>query len=144
MRSAVLCLVNQRRGSRGLPLLHASARLDTSAQNWTNAMVATGNFTHGSNFAGRFAAVGYYWQYAGENIATGYRTPRDVVSAWMASTGHCENILDPHYRDIGIGENPRPVGSFATHAASWTQDFGLLMSQSPPSGNTGPMNGCPY
>jgi uncharacterized protein YkwD len=144
MRAALLCLINQQRRSRGLPLLHESGRLDTSAQRWTNVMLATGNFTHGANFAGRFSAVGYDWQYAGENIATGYLTPREVVRAWMASAGHCENILDPHYRDVGTGEVPQPVRWWAAGPATWTQDFGLLMSQSPPSGRTGPMNGCPY
>ena len=107
-------------------------------------MVATGEFTHGTNFAGRISAVGYDWQTAGENIATGYDTPRSVVKAWMASTDHCHNILDPSFRDVGTGVNPAPVGNYASDPSTWTQDFGLLMTDSPLSGNQGPMNGCPY
>jgi uncharacterized protein YkwD len=144
MRAAVVCLINERRNSDGLPSLRASAELDRSAQNWNRWMVATGNFTHGSNFAGRISAVGYDWQTAGENIATGFATPRQVVAAWMASPDHCRNILDPSFRDIGTGITAAAVGSWASQPSTWTNDFGLTMSQSAPSGNTGPQNGCPY
>lgn len=144
MRVAVVCLINQQRNLHGLPSLRVSTKLNRSAQNWNQWMVATGNFTHGSNFAGRISAVGYDWQTAGENIATGFSTPRAVVNAWMASPDHCRNILDPSFRDVGTGVTASAVGSFASQPSTWTQDFGLLMSQNPPSGNTGPQNGCPY
>ena len=144
MRAAVVCLVNQQRRLHHLPVLHVSARLNTSAQNWTNTMVRTGVFSHGANFAGRISAVGYNWQTAGENIATGFSTPRSVVNAWMASADHCRNILDPSFRDVGTGETPQTVGGWATQPATWTQDFGRLMSQGAASHNAGPQNGCPY
>ena len=94
-KAAVVCLINKQRTDRGLPALHESGLLDRSAQGWTNTMVATGAFTHGANFAGRISAVGFQWSSAGENIATGFLTPRAVVAGWMASTGHCQNILNP-------------------------------------------------
>jgi hypothetical protein len=36
------------------------------------------------------------------------------------------------------------VASVANEPGTWTQDFGLLMSQKAPSNNNGPANGCPY
>lgn len=144
MQAAVVCLINQQRNVHGLPGLRVNSKLNRSAQHWNDWMVATGNFTHGSNFAGRISAVGYNWQSAGENIATGFGTPREVVQAWMASPDHCRNILDPSFRDVGTGVTGAAVGSFATQPSTWTQDFGLLMSQNAPSGNSGPQNGCPY
>jgi uncharacterized protein YkwD len=144
MRAAVLCLVNQQRALRHLPPLQGSQPLTRSAQGWTDQMVSSGDFSHGSDFAGRIADAGYVWQAAGENIATGYATPRDVVNGWMASTEHCQNILNPTYRDLGTGVNPQPVANWASGPATWTEDFGLSMSQSPLSGNWGPANGCPY
>ena len=75
-------------------------------------MVSSDQFTHGTDFATRIGAVGYDWRMAGENIATGYDTPRAVVRAWMASTGHCENILDPSYRNVGTGISTRAVSGF--------------------------------
>jgi uncharacterized protein YkwD len=144
MRAAVVCLINQQRNAHGLPSLRVSDRLNRSAQDWNQTMITSGDFTHGTNFAGRISAVGYDWQTAGENIATGFVTPRSVVNAWMASPDHCRNILDPNFRDVGTGENPAAVGSWASQPSTWTQDFGLLMSQRTPSHDTGPQAGCPY
>jgi uncharacterized protein YkwD len=144
LRRAVVCLINQQRAAHQLPPLHASLLLDRSAQRWTNSMVAAEVFSHGTNFGARISAVGYVWRDAGENIATGFETPRSVVNAWMGSTGHCENILNPTYRDVGTGVSSRVVSGWATGAGTWTQDFALGVKQSPPSGNWGPAHGCPY
>ena len=144
LRAAVVCLINQERAAHHLPALTASPLLNNSAQRWTNAMVSSDQFTHGMNFAGRISAAGYDWRSAGENIATGFATPRSVVAAWMASTGHCQNILNPSYRNIGTGVSRGVVKGFATGVGTWTQDFALGMHQSAPSGNYGPASGCPY
>ena len=106
-------------------------------------MIAGDVFSHGTNFAARISAVGYVWRDAGENIATGFQTPRSVVNAWMGSTGHCENILNPTYRNVGTGVAAHAVNGWAAGAGTWTQDFALSMHESPPSGNWGPSQGCP-
>jgi uncharacterized protein YkwD len=144
LRTAVVCLINQARAAHHLPALHESVLLDRSAQRWTSSMVASDVFSHGTNFASRITAAGYVWRAAGENIATGFATPRSVVRAWMASTGHCQNILNPQYRNVGTGVSPRAVRGFASGAGTWTQDFALGMHSTPPSSNSGPMDGCPY
>jgi len=144
LRAAVVCLINEQRTSRHLPALHASRLLDRSAQGWTNAMVSSDVFSHGTNFAGRISAAGYVWRAAGENIATGFQTPAGVVRAWMASTGHCQNILNPTYGNVGTGISRRPVSGWASGAGTWTQDFALSMYKSPPSANWRPAGGCPY
>jgi uncharacterized protein YkwD len=144
MRAAILCLINQERDARGLPGLRDSPQLNGSAQGWSQTMVATGNFDHGANFPARVSSAGYNWQLAGENIATGYPTPRSVVDAWMRSQDHCRNILDPSFRDLGIGVTGAAIKSLDTGASTWTADLGLLMSQSAPSRDSGPQNGCPY
>jgi uncharacterized protein YkwD len=142
MRLAVLCLINGQRAAHGLPGLQASPRLDLSAQRWTDVMVSSGNFTHGSDFSARITAAGFSWSSAGENIAAGFLTPREVVSGWMGSADHCRNVLGPAYRDVGTGVVPR--GLDGVGPATWTQDFALSRGQSPPSGNWGPAGGCPY
>jgi uncharacterized protein YkwD len=144
MRMAVTCLINQQRVSRHLPTLHDESRLDRSAQGWTNGMIRSGAFWHGSDFATRITAAGYDWSHAGENIATGFSTPRTVVNAWMASTGHCQNILDPSFSDVGTGVGRKPVGRSSSGGSAWTQDFGLPIGQPAPSNNFGPSHGCPY
>jgi uncharacterized protein YkwD len=144
MKTAAVCLINRERTARGLPALHETSLLDRSAQGWTNHMVLSDLFSHGWNFASRITAVGFLWTFAGENIATGFSTPRQVVRAWMASTGHCRNILDPTFSAVGTGVLAKPVIGWAGAASTWTQDFALPMGQSPPSGNSRPQNGCPY
>jgi uncharacterized protein YkwD len=147
MRDAVVCLINGQRASRRLPILHGLRRLDRSAQIWANAMVNRNFFSHtgsGSDPGGRILSNGFPWSAVGENIATGFATPRSVVAAWMSSPDHCHNILSPEYSYIGTGVNANPVGGFASRPATWIQDFGLPAGASPPSGNWRPANGCPY
>jgi uncharacterized protein YkwD len=144
MRTAVLCLVNRQRAAHGLPSLAHDSRLDRSAQGWTQSMVAQRKFTHGTNFAARISAAGFAWSAAGENIATGFATPAAVVKAWMASTGHCRNILAPNFSAIGIGVVAHPVAGYASGPATWTQDFGLPRGHRAPSSNWAAANRCPY
>jgi uncharacterized protein YkwD len=140
---AVVCLVNAQRRERGLPGLHASGRLDRSAQRWTDFMVGHDEFTHGPNFAARITAAGFAWSTAGENIATGFPTPASVVSGWMASDGHCRNILTPLYRSVGTGVSASGIPGFGS-SGTWTEDFGLHRGARAPSHDWAPADGCPY
>jgi uncharacterized protein YkwD len=144
LQRAVVCLIDQQRRDRGLPRLRENSQLNRSAQGWTNTMVDNRNFGHGADFAARISAAGFHWSSAGENIATGFETPADVVHAWMGSAGHCQNILNPTYRFVGTGVRNRPVAGFSNGYGTWTQDFALKMGESPASGNWGPADGCPY
>lgn len=39
----------------------------------------------------------------GENAASGYKTPEEVMRAWMQSEGHCMNIMYPHHKMMSAG-----------------------------------------
>lgn len=143
-RHAVLCLLNQRRRGFGLPALRDSRALDRAAQGWTATMIAERYFGHGSELGARLTAAGFDWSRAGENVATGYATPAAVVKGWMASRGHCANILDPGFRYAGGGASALAIGGYGTGAGTWTEDFGLLLGQRAPSANRAPASGCPY
>jgi len=74
--------------------------------------------------------VGYE---VGENIAWGtlrLASPRAIVAAWMASPGHRANILDPRYRETGIGVCAHPPSALAhgQPGAIYTQDFGVIIA----------------
>ncbi len=132
---AIFCLTNQIRASYGLAPFRRDARLDTAARLHSEDMAARNYFAHdtpeGLSPQDRAGAQGYT-DGVGENIAAGYRNARAVVLGWMASTGHCHNILG-QARDIG-------VGTAATPRANYTQDFGdyTFGPQSQASA------GCPY
>jgi uncharacterized protein YkwD len=50
--------------------------------------------------------------YAGENVAYGYDSGAAVVRAWMNSSGHRANILNGHYRAMGIGARRAADGTW--------------------------------
>ncbi len=49
-----------------------------------------------------FKKAGYTYIYAGENLARGFNDSDEVVNAWMNSPTHRENMLSPHYKEIGF------------------------------------------
>jgi uncharacterized protein YkwD len=55
----------------------------------------------GSNAGTRLARFGYQWMTYGENIGEGHRSPEAVVKGWVESRGHCENIMNPAFKEAG-------------------------------------------
>ncbi len=49
-----------------------------------------------------FGDVGYNYSFAGENLAKNYPSASATVVAWMESPTHRDNILNTHYKDIGL------------------------------------------
>lgn len=121
----VLALINQERTSRGIPALTSNTRLRNAALGHSQDMACNDFISHtgsdGSSPGDRITAAGYDFSTWGENIAAGYTTPASVVEAWMDSTGHRANILNPGFTEIGIGYAYNSA-SFYDHY--WTTDFG--------------------
>jgi uncharacterized protein YkwD len=142
LRAAVVCLVNAERAAFGLPRLRESAQLDSAAQRWVDTMVATRQFGHGKGSGAHVSAVGLQWSAVGEDVASGYATPRRVVAGWMASVGHCEIILSPLYTEVGTGVSVQPVKGYASGPATWAQDFALPAGRRVPSHKWAPAESC--
>jgi hypothetical protein len=77
----------------------------------------------GSEPADRATRAGYRWRAVGENIASGQRTPQEAVAAWLDSPGHCANIMNPRFTEMGAAYAINPANDNRT--AYWTQVFGL-------------------
>jgi uncharacterized protein YkwD len=124
MESQVVTLVNQQRAANGCGALRDDAKLHTAAANHSADMAANNYFSHtglnGSTFVGRVQAAGY-GSPVGENIAWGWRTPQDVMNAWMNSAPHKANILNCSAKAIGVG-----VARKADGTPYWTQEFGSI------------------
>lgn len=104
--ASVVAEMNVRRAVFGLPPLQEDARLDAAAADRVNDMEEQGYWAHVSP-DGRepfqwLRPRGYEFQYAAENLASGFDTAEVLVDAWMESKGHRQNILSPIYRDCGI------------------------------------------
>ncbi|ANE43993.1 CAP domain-containing protein [Deinococcus puniceus] len=99
--------------------------LAVAARSHTADMAARNYFAHvtpeGRTIAMRAEAAGYTnWQTLGENIAAGY-TVQNVVQGWIDSPGHCKNLMDPKFREMGAGYTYRPGSTYGTY---WAQEFG--------------------
>lgn len=125
--SAMLQLVNQVRsagcncGSTYMPPVGAVSWNDLLAQaayDHSKDMNENDYFAHnspsGSTPGTRIRAVGYNWSTIGENIAHNYPNEQAVMNGWLASEGHCRNIMNGNFREMGVGRE----------GAYWTQDFG--------------------
>ncbi len=109
----VVALVNAERAKEGLSPLTVNTQVQSAAQ--IRAVECEQSFSHtrpnGSNFATALKEQNVSYRRAGENIAWGQRSPKEVVKAWMNSAGHRANIMNPNFTQIGVGyyQNARGV-----------------------------------
>ncbi|MGV3685160.1 MAG: CAP domain-containing protein [Daejeonella sp.] len=97
--------------------------LENSAFNHARDMYRRRYFAHtslsGKSIKNRIEEAGYTLSglrsYAyGENIAAGQKSIDQVMNSWIRSEGHCKNIMNKNFREIGVAE----VNLY------WVQDFG--------------------
>jgi uncharacterized protein YkwD len=134
LRAEVLKLVNAERRKKGMPGLSGNSALDRSAQAYAQDIATQGFFSHvsptGETLRDRVLGTGFInlaemsacncllgYAFA-ENLASGQKTPQDVVKAWMKSKGHRENILNNLFTDLGIG----------IYGGVWVQHFGGILT----------------
>ncbi len=96
---------NAQRVRHGLRPLQVDGRLVHSARRHAAWMTNNRSMVHTS------AAVA-------ENIAMGQRNSGEVVNAWMNSSGHRANILNPGHTKIGVAAYTTPEGTIY-----WCQQF---------------------
>ena len=130
-----LRIVNQQRaagascGARGsfapAAALMLNARLGTAAYGHSRDMADNNYFSHdsldGRSMVQRINATGYAWSTVGENIAAGYGSVQSVVSGWMASDGHCANLMNPRFTEFGLACARNDASRYRTY---WTQNLG--------------------
>ncbi|HJU46085.1 MAG TPA: CAP domain-containing protein, partial [Chitinophagaceae bacterium] len=114
-RTLLLQLVNDVRGkgcncgATAMPPVAAvtwNNRLEAAARAHAEDMSKNNYFSHtglnGSTPGDRITAAGYEWQGYGENIAKGYPSEQAVVDAWIKSEGHCKNIMNGNFKEMGV------------------------------------------
>jgi uncharacterized protein YkwD len=108
------------------PPLTWNQQLGQAALGHSSNMAEGRYFSHqeknGSTPADRATRAGYAWKVVGENIASGNRTPQDAVEAWLDSPGHCANIMNPTFMEMGAAYAINPLNDNRT--PYWTQVFG--------------------
>jgi uncharacterized protein YkwD len=108
------------------PAIAWNDRLTQAATAHSQDMQANNFFSHtgssGSTLAQRVDATGYAWSAIGENIAAGQTSINSVVDGWIGSPGHCRNIMNPNFTQMGLA--CVPGGSGNTYSTYWTMDLG--------------------
>ena len=136
VRVATLCLINSERRAHGLAPVRQHDSLTLAGSRHARDMVRARYFSHDSRsgraFDDRIIRTGYARgrrASVGENLAWGsgtLATPRAIVKGWMKSPGHRANILQPAFREIGIGiasGTPATGDDGATYATEFGRRF---------------------
>lgn len=130
----VLALVNEARtrarscGDRRMeaaPPLRPNTVLAAAAQAHAQDMARRNYFSHtgrdGSAPGDRATRAGYDWRAVGENIAAGQQSAETVVAGWLASPGHCVNIMQRAFSEMGVAFAVEPKSERGIY---WAQMFG--------------------
>ena len=108
-----------------VPALTLDPQLNASSDKFAVDLATYNYFSHtgrdGSQPWDRMTREGYIWRAAGENIAAGYTTTRAVVNGWLASPGHCRNIMSANFKNVGVGYG---YSATSTYKHYWVTDFG--------------------
>lgn len=115
----LLTVTNQKREEHGLSPLTLNETLSGAAYLKSQDMFSKNYWAHtgpdGTTPWIFFNKAGYQYTYAGENLARGFTTSTEVVDAWMNSPSHRDNMLSPHYTEIGFAiEDGTLVGESTT------------------------------
>lgn len=137
-RQAVDCLINAERQGHGLRAVRVSWHLHSAAQRHAQDMLARHYFDHnsptGSTLYSRVRASGYLHRtrafMLGEALAWGelqLGQPARLIDALMHSAEHRAIILDPRFRQLGIGLAVGvPVAGDVNPGATLALDFGRV------------------
>ena len=123
-------LANGDRASAAIAPLETNATLTKIAQDKANDMAAKGYFAHTSPDGKTpwywYQQEGYSFLYAGENLAVDFNDSVDVNTAWMNSPEHRSNLLNGHFKQIGIAT---AQGTYKGHPTTFVvQEFGTPSS----------------
>ncbi|MGN9466101.1 CAP domain-containing protein [Pseudomonas syringae] len=131
---ALLAQVNAARakprmcGKRPFPSarpLSWNTTLETAAQEHSQSMASENYFTHrgfdNDSPADRARAAGYGGRQIGENIAAGQSTASKAMASWLASPGHCANLMNPMFTEVGAAY---ATATNADYGVYWTMLFG--------------------
>ncbi|MFN8025103.1 MAG: CAP domain-containing protein [Acidimicrobiia bacterium] len=118
----VINMINDKRAANGQGALVADGQLDYIAQNWSGQLAAAGHLAHQDLYGLITSPFMPGWQRLTENVFQGGPSSTNalVVDAWMASSGHRDNIVDPNVNRVGVGVTRDGNGTTFVVA-----DFGL-------------------
>lgn len=129
----IIRLTNLEREKQGLSDVNLDPELSAAAAQKAADMFARDYWAHVSPIGTQpwffITAAGYNYRYAGENLARDFSDPNSVVTAWMNSPSHRENLLSAKYHDIGVAVVDGKLGGQETTLV--VQMFGTKLAYAP-------------
>jgi hypothetical protein len=110
MESDFVARINSLRASKGLAPLVVDSELTGIGRRWAGKMAAAGAISHNSNFPNEVTAD---WVKLGENVGKGPDVG-SIHNAFVASSHHYANMVDPAFTRIGVGVVVAPDGTIYT------------------------------
>lgn len=105
-KNSIIELTNRNRQLNNSPMLIENEKLSIAAFNKAVDMINVDYFDHysplGTTPWSFIEAQDYDYSYAGENLAMDFDTAEGINHAWMNSSLHAKNILNPLFSDIGV------------------------------------------
>jgi len=99
--------------------------LEQAALSHVQDMAYVNFFSHegsdGLSVSSRADMVGYNWRAIGENIAAGQLDIEEAHQGWLDSPGHCRNIMNPLFTEVGAACVPGVDTDYGTY---WAVVFG--------------------
>ncbi|WP_244264841.1 CAP domain-containing protein [Vreelandella boliviensis] len=133
-QQAMLSLVNEARSQArqcgdqqfaAVESLTWSCKLEAAAKSHSQDMAENDYFSHtdpnGAGIEQRVGNQDYLWQAVGENIAAGHASVSAVVEGWLDSPGHCRNIMNDAFTEMGMANTEDSESRYSSY---WTQTLG--------------------
>src|ERR1035437_10393589 len=127
---SLLNYTDTQRTNNGESPLALNSKLSSAAQAKANDMAKRNYWSHnapdGLTPWSFITEVGYSYQAAGENLAYGFTTSDGVITGWMNSVKHRDNILNNSFKDVGFG-----IADAANYQGSGPQTIVVAMYAEP-------------
>lgn len=107
-KNEIIKMVNSVRAEKNLPPLIENKKLNILADKKAKIMANENNLSHTAGgyktFSDFLIENNVDFLAVGENIARNWKTPEEVMKAWLSSKGHRANIMSEKFTQIGVGK----------------------------------------
>jgi len=103
------------------PAVRWNNKLSIAAKNHSDDMAEKNFFSHKGSHglvpSDRVANADYDWKTVAENISGGTDTPELAIEQWLASPGHCHNIMNPAHTEYALACTRNNISDYRIY---WT------------------------
>lgn len=103
------------------PAIKWNKQLSVAAVSHSDDMANNDFFNHKGSLgliaSDRVSNSGYDWKTVAENIAGGTNTPEQTIDQWIASAGHCHNLMNNAHTEIGLACTRNNLSNYRVY---WT------------------------